>query len=76
MDPRPSSAGGQQILVIRAGTAYHRGAPRASSRAERSTFVQFHRARIVLFSAILTAASILATVATALAAGSAPPIPR
>jgi hypothetical protein len=38
--------------------------------------VQFHQARIVLVSAILAIASIVATVATALADGGMPPIPR
>jgi hypothetical protein len=38
--------------------------------------VQFHRARIVFLSAILTIASVFMTVATALADGGAGPIPR
>jgi hypothetical protein len=38
--------------------------------------VQFHRARIVLISAILTAVTVLGTVATALADGGGVPFPR
>jgi hypothetical protein len=38
--------------------------------------VQFHRARVLLFSAILSLASVIVTVATALADNGAGPIPR
>ncbi len=38
--------------------------------------MQFHRARIIILSAILAIASIIATVAPALADGGMPPIPH
>jgi hypothetical protein len=51
--------------------------PHATSPGGKGALqVQFHRARTLIISAILVAATFLTTVATALAEGGAPPVPR
>jgi hypothetical protein len=46
------------------------------SGGEGAPVVQFHRTRTLIISAILVAATFLTSVATALAEGGAPPVPR
>jgi hypothetical protein len=49
--------------------------PRVRAEKEHPT-VHVHRARTLIISAVLVAAAFLTTVATALAEGGTPPIPR